>query len=715
MQQSLRLYLALFLLIKLLCLPKTIKSNENDSLLDIINTSTNKSEVLSAKIQLSKLLSWTDTHSARRLQQSIQQEMEHETPKMRAEFYNASAIRLWFDRQYDSAIAILKQTIALENEITDELLVEAINNVGTLYNIIGKSDSSSRYLHRALDIDLRRNELNGLAKTYYDLGILYKQKDHHELAVHYLHEATKIQEKLNIPERLIRTLDVTATLYVHLKDTTNAHLLYKKALMLAESLNNPEVNAHLYSNYAFFLLNQALKPQEALSFALKSIELYEGLGEHKSGWAAYANLGSAYIALGDTTKGLFYYRKAIKETDNIGINGKADLLSVYATVLLDFNMVDSAIFYNEQAAALINQLESFRLKSRLYQNWARIDSARADFQAAFSNLKIHQQFEDSALNIEHLSRIEELRIIHQLENKEKENQGLREQNQMKERIIINQRVTLFFGIGFIVLILIIVFLQRRSRALIIKQKNEIETKNAELTLLNKTKDKFISIIAHDLRSPFNALLGSLDYIVNSGLKMNQDEQQKLLRSIYESSINTYNLLVNLLDWTIAQKNGFKNHPQWVDLNVATEQVFRFLKSRAEEKQHELINQVEADLQVFADSNILNNILINLVNNSIKFTPNGGKIKVSAICSAQNIGVCVEDNGIGIPQDKIGGLFNIGSEFYRKGTAHELGTGLGLILVKEFVELCNASIHVESEEGKGSTFCVLFPASAKTET
>lgn len=695
-----------------LLLPPTIKADKNDSLLQIINTSTNQLQVLEAKIELSKRLSWTDTQSARRLQQTMMHEIEQQAPETRAEYYNASAIRLWFDRQYDSAIAVLSQTIALNHKIPDALLAEAINNTGTLYNILGKSDSAAHYLLQAVDIDLRRNELNGLAKSYYDLGILYKRKDHNELAVHYLHEAIKIQEKLNVPSRLIRTLEVTANLYAQLKDTANARRLFAKALMLVDSLadapDNSEVKASLYSNYAFFLLNRLQQPNEALSFAMKSIELYEGLGAHKSSGAAYANVGSAYIALGDWAKGLNHFRKALKESGNIGLNGKADLLSVYAGLLLEAGMVDSAIFYNEQAAVLINQLDTYRLKSRYYQNNARIDSARSNFKSAFENLKRYQQYEDSALNFEHLSRIEELKVIHQLESKEKENQLLRDQNQMKERVIINQRISLFVGIAFLIMVLVIALLQKRARNLISLQKDEIERKNEELSSLNTTKDKFISIIAHDLKSPFNALLGSLDLLTNTRHQLSEAELQQLLKAIHESSTNTYNLLINLLDWTMAQKDGFQNAPQRINLHVLTEQVFGFLKSRAEEKKHRLLNLVDQKLEVFIDPDILRNICINLVNNAIKFTPEGGEISVAATINNGMLKFCVHDNGIGIPADKIDSLFNLGDDFKRKGTNKEPGTGLGLVLVKEFIALLNGRIQVESEENKGSTFCVQLP-------
>lgn len=169
-------------------------------------------------------------------------------------------------------------------------------------------------------------------------------------------------------------------------------------------------------------------------------------------------------------------------------------------------------------------------------------------------------------------------------------------------------------------------------------------------------------------------------------------------------------MVNLLDWAMAQRNGLKNNPSLVEVDEVVKRVFQVLESRASQKHISLQPHVDSGLQVWVDPNILTNILINLVNNAIKFTPDDGAIRVSGRNLADEVLICVEDNGIGIPANQLDQLFKLDSDFRRQGTSGEQGTGLGLILVKEFVNVCGGKINVESEQGKGSRFCLTLPAS-----
>ncbi|HQQ13161.1 MAG TPA: HAMP domain-containing sensor histidine kinase [Bacteroidales bacterium] len=257
------------------------------------------------------------------------------------------------------------------------------------------------------------------------------------------------------------------------------------------------------------------------------------------------------------------------------------------------------------------------------------------------------------------------------------------------------------------------FYLRRSNKKVEYQREIILKKNIELNNLNQTKDKFISIIAHDLKSPFNSLLGLLQDMIRNFDEYDDDEKLNLLKGVSKSSFNTYNLLINLLDWTMAQRNGFQNKPEKVVVKDAVEKVFQFLETRAKQKNHRLESFVGDSIVAFVDPDILSNILINLVNNAIKFTPLGGHIAVRATIEENTVSICIEDNGIGIPQDKIHKLFDLDSDFKRVGTSDELGTGLGLVMVKDFVKTSNGTISVQSNEDKGSTFCVKLPVSENT--
>jgi signal transduction histidine kinase len=383
-----------------------------------------------------------------------------------------------------------------------------------------------------------------------------------------------------------------------------------------------------------------------------------------------------------------------------------------STDYLDKNMVDSALYFNQKGLDIARLIPSYSQIADGLLIRSRIDSARNDFEGAFNNFKRGQTINDSILDNEHKSRIVEMKIIYEVDKKESENQLLITQNQLKERMINGQRLALFGFIFLVLLLLVSIYLLNRTRKKIAAQKEVIAANNLRLQELNQTKDKFISIIAHDLRSPFNSLLGLLQELSENYKSYTDEEKIHIIETLYVSSTNTYGLLVNLLDWTLAQRSGFENKPTDTNLHYAVENVFKFLSGRAQQKNHRLINQVERELTVFVDQNILNNVIINLVNNAIKFTKDEGLIEVSAIVQLDGqVRIFVQDNGIGIPTDKMKQLFDLDSDFKRKGTSNEMGTGLGLVLVKDFVKMSQGELFVESEEGKGSTFSFTLPASA----
>ncbi len=237
----------------------------------------------------------------------------------------------------------------------------------------------------------------------------------------------------------------------------------------------------------------------------------------------------------------------------------------------------------------------------------------------------------------------------------------------------------------------------------------ISEKNDQLLELNKTKDKFLSIIAHDLKGPFNALLGLLENLTNEFNSFTDNEKLLLLRSLEKTSQNTYALLVNLLDWARAQKQGITINPTQLEINQVVEEVFLLLNTRAVKKQHQLINDVPKNTSYYFDKNILTSVLINLINNAIKFTPRGGTIAVKWNTDSVRKGVItVEDNGIGIPEAWLTELFELGNQMRRRGTEQETGTGLGLILVKEMLQASGGHIQVQSSEGKGTRFIISLP-------
>ncbi len=238
---------------------------------------------------------------------------------------------------------------------------------------------------------------------------------------------------------------------------------------------------------------------------------------------------------------------------------------------------------------------------------------------------------------------------------------------------------------------------------------EIKLKNEELTKIVTEKDKFFSIIAHDLRSPFNSFLGLTHIMAEELPVLTMDELQKIAVSMNNSAINLFRLLENLLQWSRMQQGLIPFNPNETQLRQIIDECIIMVSEPARNKEIEIICNIPAILTIFADNNMIQTVIRNLVSNAVKFTARGGKIIISAKNASTNgIEISIKDTGIGISKKMMANLFRLDVQVNRSGTEGEPSTGLGLLLCKEFVEKHGGNIWLKSEEGKGSVFYFSLP-------
>lgn len=224
---------------------------------------------------------------------------------------------------------------------------------------------------------------------------------------------------------------------------------------------------------------------------------------------------------------------------------------------------------------------------------------------------------------------------------------------------------------------------------------------------NKTKDKFFSILAHDLITPFNTILGVLDLLVNK--KLDKEQKDEFLEMVYQSARNTHKLLENLLTWSRSQRGAMAFNPKKISLGELYSETISLLEQQAEAKNIKIRNNFLNDLEVSADKEMLSTILRNLISNAIKFSPPGEYVLVDARNEEENsVTISVQDNSVGIKPEIQSKLFKNSEDVSTRGTNKEKGTGLGLIICKEFVEKHNGKIWVESKLGEGSSFSFNIP-------
>jgi len=241
------------------------------------------------------------------------------------------------------------------------------------------------------------------------------------------------------------------------------------------------------------------------------------------------------------------------------------------------------------------------------------------------------------------------------------------------------------------------------------QANQLKENNQQLSILNSTKDRFFSIIAHDLRNPFHVLSGFSEVLINDFDKIPVEKTKKYIKMIYDTSTNGKNLLENLLQWSRAETGKIAFNPEKLNLLYIVEGVIDFLEGNVQQKNIKIKQLIGPDIAVLADDNMLKTIFRNLVSNAIKFSLRDGCITLTATATNGQIEITVADTGVGIPPETLPLLFQIENTITTKGTSNEAGTGLGLILCKEFIEKHKGKIWVESTEGKGSKFIFTLPS------
>ncbi|MDA3891696.1 MAG: PAS domain S-box protein [Salinivirgaceae bacterium] len=243
---------------------------------------------------------------------------------------------------------------------------------------------------------------------------------------------------------------------------------------------------------------------------------------------------------------------------------------------------------------------------------------------------------------------------------------------------------------------------------IIRDISEQKIREEELKASNATKTKLFSILSHDLRNPFSAISGFSELIIGKAKKKDWNNVEEFANMIYQSSSQTEKLLSNLLEWSRTQTGSIKCNPETRNLMNLVKGELKNVGTLASQKHVSIESQIKPEQEIFAYINMISTVIRNLITNAIKFTPENGKITVTVRDEINKITISINDNGIGIAKNELAQLFNANFGLSSEGTEHEKGTGLGLLICKEFIDKHQGNIWVESEMGKGSTFNFYVP-------
>ncbi len=593
---------------------------------------------------------------------------------------------------------------------------------------------------------LETHDQEGEVRTLIELGVLHLTRvNDYEQALGWLIRSLTLEDSLGLHREKIFTYIAMSQVFEAVGD------YYKSADFLkeAEALDANDDDLLMRS----LILNEAGRVNAAHGNIDEAFDDYRQLLIYSRQLELRAQEADALFHLGQLLTRQKKYKEALQShKEALTIRRSIHDKSKEAMSLNDIGELYRSTKNYERSLA--NHVAALEIRQKLkdepglaesYNSVGALYIAKKDYKRAIANLElalqasreVHDQ-EQTLKTYEYLSQCykelkdykkaleskeSSLGILDFIQNEKNERQLLETQNryQMKkkegeidkleldrtqrEKVIEAQTklrnfLFLLIALGMVIslLVLYLYFLKRRS--------------NRKLQEINDTKDKLFSIIGHDLKGPLNSLTAFSTLLLHHTDSLTKDEIKMLSLDLDKSLKNLFTLLENLLEWGRSQSGNIDFKPEAFDLAIVLKENQDLLKGLAENKKITIVNDNAASLSVKAHHNSINTVVRNLISNAIKFTPEGGKITLKVESAERQLRVSVEDTGVGMSEAAIQRLFKIGTKHSTLGTAQEKGTGLGLVLCKDFVEKNGGTIGVESIEGKGSTFYFTVPTGSR---
>jgi len=610
-----------------------------------------------------------------------------------------------------------REAIALASG--DEMAVfraSALDKLGTLVRRTGLYDQSLEYHLQALALAENLNDKKLLAGIYNNIGVAYRRKSADNLALDYHLRALRTGEEINDSRIIAYASNSIGIIYTYQNNYTEALEYFNRALQLAEERNNT-VGIAINLNCIAWVYELEESYDTAIEYYERSLSVNEKSGNLGGMAICYNDLGKLYRSMGDYRKSLEYYQKTLDINEskgdlmNVAIN-RINLGQVYA----DLGEYKRSMNELNSVLTLALQLGSKRLLMDCYEQMSKTQEMLGQYESSLQSMKKYALYRDSIYNEESSMQIAEFKILYDTEKKEKENILLAVEKNALDVKVKKQRLTVLAVSAFLLLftaLSVYLFVIRRkllsSQEKIYMQNEQLIENEKKLSEMIATKDKFFKIIAHDLLNHFNGLLGYSDLLALTHRELDDDARESMINDISDISKNTYSLLENLLLWARSQTDNLPFAPKLLLLSELVDENISSVQSLVKTKGLKLNSKVGKDLHVYADKEMLNTVLRNLLMNALKFSNIGGEISVDAEADKDHIRISVRDQGVGISPEKLNILFDITQKTSTPGTGSEKGSGLGLVLCKEFIDLHGGSIHVESQEGVGSVFSFILAA------
>jgi len=652
---------------------------------------------INALIELTKIYATTNLNKADSLSEISQQLMDDlEYPQGEIKNLNLISFIKSSMGQYKTGFESIEKAIGLSKEIDDKrLLAESYSTLFSYYFMKGDNESAMKPAMNALELSKELQFKNILAKSYDNVGILHGIKGKHTEAIDYFIQSLELYEELDEPGNISRAL-------MHIGHTFELAGNYTKALEYLKRSIIVNKKAGDKYNEGWALVNTGVvysrlnKVDTALVYYEKALVIGEQINNQRLILTCLDNIGGKYTLMGDFDNANFYLQKAFQLSEKSGMNSRTIyIMGNLAENFLYMGKFDSARIYGEKQRNLAIEQDLISEQKVAYFNLAQIYDSLGDYKKAHRSLLEYIKVNDTIFSRQKSEQIEELRESYETEKKEQEIANL-------TTINANQEFrTRTYGAAALTILLfagILFYIQRiritRNRALLEKEKE-----------LDRMKSRFFANISHEFRTPLTLIHGPIDDLIH---RVETPDIKRNLSVIKRNTGRLLDLVNQLLDLSKIESGKLK-------LNISEHEIVHVIRgvamsfhSLAEQKKIDFMMDISPEsLSMDFDREKMEIILSNLLSNAFKFTPENGTITVSSEIvdnnRSRNFKVIISDSGQGIPANEVDQVFN---RFYQSENSelrqHE-GSGIGLALTKELVELHRGKIKVNSELGCGTSF------------
>lgn len=602
----------------------------------------------------------------------------------------------------------LKLAKKLDNK---DYICMALSTLSSYYLNTGEYDLALKLSRETLSI-AQANDLEGrAARAKMNIGSILTNKGDRAEGLRYLTEALQYFESKDDVAITARILNNIAVNYHTWKDYDLALKYYRKTLRSYERTGDIVGKVIVLNN-----IGEIYKDKGQYNMALKYYGQIFDLAKTNDinefylaiGWVGMAE---TYMKLGEDTLAQKYADKSLAIFQKTNMQeGQVNANLILSQLDLNHSKLTEARKLVQKCLAESSTMGIKELIQKSYLLNSSILQKQGLYRDALESYKSYIQITDSLDQENETHQLALHRAELDISEKENEIELLQKDNEIKDLQLNKQKSqtrTLIVAVVFLVLVIGLSFSYNKARKkanILLQEKNDqISKQHKELVVLNQTKDKFLSIIGHDLRNPIGAFKDMISQLVDFPEMFTDELRVQILDELREEAESTYFLLDNLLFWAKGQKDSIQFKPEKIKLSLIIKNNIILNSRIAERKGVELKSDVDREILAYADHNMVDLIVRNLMSNAIKFTPQNGKVVLSVEQKGEFCEVAIADSGIGIDEKNIKRLFEKDEPVSTYGTNNEKGSGLGLVLCKEFVEINGGGISVQSELGKGSTF------------